>query len=492
MFMTYEAMTKYVSNGNAVSPTGIVFDESSKLKTKNSKRTIAAMSAALTILHEDGYIILMSGTPAPKSPMDWWSQTEIACPGYLVESSPDTMKYTMAYITEESGPGDSKFPKLVGWKNTTLRCDVCGEFGSHMLHTCYEEPNAVKMAIIKDPSNVELRVKLQRIENTRMGLSGMHDFREGKNEVARLYKRLQGMSLTVFKKDCVDLPDKFYREIDCKPPRDLLQAAKALVGIEKKGAALRMKLRQLSDGFLYKEREIGRSKCMACEGKGSVDFWWSDQLDCAVPEGTDNAVFKQDQTCVHCGGDCTLPVMEPYTDPLPNSPKEEALGELFDEYEDIGRMVIFAAFTASIDKITALAVDKGWHYVRVDGRGWTNTLDTDDRAELLGLFQEVSKDSSPDKLVFIMHPESGGMGLTLTASPVAIFYSNDDKAENRFQAEDRIHRIGMDTAKGATIIDLFCLETDRLILSSLRNKKDLQSITLGDMTSCLENQIREV
>lgn len=73
------------------------------------------------------------------------------------------------------------------------------------------------------------------------------------------------------------------------------------------------------------------------------------------------------------------------------------------------------------------------------------------------------------------------MGLTLTASPAAIFYSNDFKAENRMQAEDRIHRIGMDESRGATIIDLFCLETDRMIYENLLKKKDLQRITMGDI-----------
>ena len=31
----------------------------------------------------EGYVLELSGTPAPKMPVDWWSLTEIAWPGFL-------------------------------------------------------------------------------------------------------------------------------------------------------------------------------------------------------------------------------------------------------------------------------------------------------------------------------------------------------------------------------------------------------------------------
>jgi len=50
------------------------------------------------------------------------------------------------------------------------------------------------------------------------------------------------------------------------------------------------------------------------------------------------------------------------------------------------------------------------------------------------------------------------------------------------QAEDRFHRAGMDTNRGATIIDLIHLSTDKLVLDNLKKKKKLQSLTMGDLT----------
>ena len=73
------------------------------------------------------------------------------------------------------------------------------------------------------------------------------------------------------------------------------------------------------------------------------------------------------------------------------------------------------------------------------------------------------------------------MGLTLTASPTIVYYSNDFNAESRIQSEDRIHRMGMDVNRGATIIDIVHLSSDELVLNNLRNKRKLQSLTLGEM-----------
>ena len=79
------------------------------------------------------------------------------------------------------------------------------------------------------------------------------------------------------------------------------------------------------------------------------------------------------------------------------------------------------------------------------------------------------------RLCFVGHPKAGGMALTLTASPTEIFYSNDFAGEARMQAEDRFHRGGMDTNRGATIIDYFHLPTDKYVHTNLMIKKNLQN-----------------
>ena len=85
----------------------------------------------------------------------------------------------------------------------------------------------------------------------------------------------------------------------------------------------------------------------------------------------------------------------------------------------------------------------------------------------------------------IATPSSGGTGLNLQgACTRAIYYSNSFNAIDRWQSEDRIHRIG--TKGVVTYVDLICRGTiDASILGNLRNKKDLSALTLDQIRSVL-------
>ena len=103
----------------------------------------------------------------------------------------------------------------------------------------------------------------------------------------------------------------------------------------------------------------------------------------------------------------------------------------------------------------------------------------------LTAFQDELEDFP--RLAFIGQPGAAGMGLTLTASPSICYYSNDFNAESRIQSEDRIHRPGMDVNRGATIIDLLHLPSDRTVLENLKAKRKLQDMTLGALTEALQS-----
>ena len=108
--------------------------------------------------------------------------------------------------------------------------------------------------------------------------------------------------------------------------------------------------------------------------------------------------------------------------------------------------------------------------------------------------QKVPRDIKPldywadldnPRVAFVAHPMSGGMGLTLTEARMSVFYSNDFSPESRTQAEDRIHRPGMDTNRGATIVDLFHLGTDRRVLDVLKDNRRLEQMTLSEVRDAL-------
>ena len=90
--------------------------------------------------------------------------------------------------------------------------------------------------------------------------------------------------------------------------------------------------------------------------------------------------------------------------------------------------------------------------------------------------------NDPKIKYFIGQPQSGGIGLTLTAAHYAIYYSNSFDLETRLQSEDRCHRIG--TTKNVTYIDLESPKTiDTKIIRALRDKKNLADYINKDPVS---------
>ena len=109
-------------------PQGVVFDESSRFKTATSQRSKAAFKLTNLMRAKykwDAYAILMSGTPSPKRPTDWWSQCEIAWPGFLKEGSVKALEQRLAFKVQQEFDSGT-FWKTVGWRDNETKCNVCG------------------------------------------------------------------------------------------------------------------------------------------------------------------------------------------------------------------------------------------------------------------------------------------------------------------------------------------------------------------------------
>lgn len=439
-FVTYEGLKKMVTDWPAgkKSPQVIIFDEASRLKNWSAQRTQAAAHLANAVRAEwgdQGYVILMSGSPAPKSPADWWSLCEIACPGFLKEGTVDKFKRRLAIIeSKELFQGGGSYAHLVAWRDDERRCNICGLMVDDVTHS--EQVDAFAVTATN------------------------HVFTPSVNEVARLYKRMVGLVNVKFKKDCIQLPDKIYRIIHCKPTRSILNAAKAIQITGSSSIERLTLLRELSDGFQYKEEITGRQPCPQCDSLGYVNEIACDRCNAT---GSINTVVR-------------TPVQIP-------CPKEDALNDLLDEHDEIGRIVVYGGFTGSVDRICSVVQKAGWKFIRVDGRGWFSDLPTQDAEELLEIFQ--SRQTTFERVAFVGQPGAAGMGLTLTASPTIVYYSNDFNAESRIQSEDRIHRLG---SKGATIIDLFHLPSDELVYNNLKQKRRLQDISMGQLKAMFDEQ----
>ena len=206
-FFTYEGLKTWVDQwkpGMPI-PAGLICDESSRCKNSGSQRSHACQRLADMIREkyglEHGFVIEMSGTPSPKSPVDWWSQCEIAWPGFLREGSQKAMEERMAFMVLKQTSMRARSRSGSAGRTTSRSAPSAARRGSEGPH---------ELDGLTDPDDY-------------------HEFEPSVNEVAYLNKRLKGLVTIKHKKDCLDLPDKRYRKIICKPTASLLRVAEAIV-----------------------------------------------------------------------------------------------------------------------------------------------------------------------------------------------------------------------------------------------------------------------
>lgn len=462
--LTYEALVRVMKEweDGAPAPHGVIFDEFSRCKTPGSQRSLAGyhLTNSMRVDHGENnpFIIGMTGTPAPKSPLDWYWLCEIIKPGFIREGNIHKFRDRLAHqVRRENLITGGVYPELLGWKDNAGKCNICG----------------------MPESTHDIDVVTRGLE--------LHSYQPGVNEIAKLYKRMRGLVHVYFKRDWLkELPEKQYRVLTCKVSNATKNAAAVITaGAQSTIQALTF-LRELSDGFQYRQVESGTTTCKVCNGTKLVEVPYVDDVEQEL-EGVPNpppdredpnsyrVVKLVEIECTNCDGTGIVPNYVRDVEVV-TSPKDAILVSILEDHEDDGRLVIYGGFTGTIDRLCALVETQGWKYIRVDGRGWATNISNmaSDPTTLLEFFQ-----NGRDKVAFIGHPRSAGMGITLTAACETVYYSNSFNGEDRMQSEDRIHRPGMDINRGATITDIVHLPSDQLILDNLREKKRLQSMTLG-------------
>lgn len=439
--MTFEGLRKKVEEWpeGKEPPKMLIGDESSRLKNITATRTknFQNLADAIREVHGDsGYVILCTGTPAPNTVVDWWSQTEIAYPGFIKEGSPAIFRSRMALIEYKENEIGQSYPEVVTWWDNEDKCKTCGKCEKDK---CFRPDCKYQKSV---------------------------------NEFLEFYNRADGLVSVMEKKDCMDLPDKHYKSIWCSDDT-LKDYAKEVVELYDSPIQCMVALRCLSDGFQYTSEEVGKTQCPECTGSGESLDYVGGELDWEIPEVMAEGVETE---CWRCSGSGEISKYKRTFIPI-DTPKLKQMEILIEEHEDVGRMVVFGAFHATIDRLTELFLSKGWTVMKVDGRGWqgiTPDGKTIPREDMVETFQ-----AGGGKIAWVAHPESSGTGLTLTASPTIVFYSNTFKGDDRLQAEDRCHRKGMDENKGLTIYDIYALETDEMIRENLETKRWQQDLTIG-------------
>jgi SNF2 family DNA or RNA helicase len=148
------------------------------------------------------------------------------------------------------------------------------------------------------------------------------------------------------------------------------------------------------------------------------------------------------------------------------NPRLEALLEIVERTP--GKVIIWARFKEELRAIAEALRGIGRNVVEY--HGGVNEAD-----------REIAVDSfqNGDVTDFVGQPQSGGIGLTLTAASLVIYYSNSFNRRHRWQSEDRAHRIG--TKSNVVYIDLIANDTvDEKIASVLQQTAKMAATILGD------------
>ena len=126
------------------------------------------------------------------------------------------------------------------------------------------------------------------------------------------------------------------------------------------------------------------------------------------------------------------------------------------------KLVVFARFIPEIDSIKLLAKEMQIQFACITG-----DIKIEERGEMVESFQK-----NEEVKLFIAQIQTAGLGITLTASDTAVFYSLDYNYANYSQAIARTHRIGQKNT--CTYINLIANATvDSKIMNALQNKQDI-------------------
>lgn len=244
-------------------------------------------------------------------------------------------------------------------------------------------------------------------------------------EVERIPDRMSGLMSVYRKDDILDLPTRTFTKVETTCNPRTARVARILADSAPNVITALTRLRALSSGFQYTD-------------------------DDSLSDSGERAMVET--AC----------------------PKDAELEKYLAREEPRGRMIAFASFQGSLDRVKRISQTCGWDVVMVDGRGW-NCFKADGtrvKDHILDFWA-----NNENKTVFVGNPASCRFGLTLTEAKTIVVFDQNFSAEHRLQSLDRNYRIGQD--EEVEVIDLLHLPVDGLILDTLTENKRLEDLSLG-------------
>jgi hypothetical protein len=281
---------------------------------------------------------------------------------------------------------------------------------------------------------------------------------KGYKNLEELRRRIDGHCYRVLADDCLDLPERIYKEW----PFDLSENERRVFDeLNSQNLAY----------FGAPSGEKPTGKQLAATGKGLEIV--EDDFECLdsgslCSEGQEtleehNALVKNLRLQQISSGWWPVDNVKPL-DEDDHPSRLKALLTLLEAAE--GKALIFARFRADLELIEKVLGKKAVSY--------HGGVSEEDRLIAKRKFME-----DPKTLYFIGQPRSAGIGHTLTAAKHVIFYSNDPSLRLREECEKRAHRKGL--KHKLMVWDLKARKTqDHKIITAFRWKKDLANLIMQD------------
>lgn len=156
---------------------------------------------------------------------------------------------------------------------------------------------------------------------------------------------------------------------------------------------------------------------------------------------------------------------------LGENPREAALKELLEEITPAGKVLVWCVFRKNYETVRKVCEELKIPYVEAHGE-----------VSNKGKYEAVEQfNSDPSIRVFIGHPASLGLGISLCSSNYSIYFSRNFSLEQSVQSEARNYRGGSEIHAKVTRIDIVAKDTiDELVLTALDKKEKISEEMLRD------------
>ena len=306
----------------------------------------------------------------------------------------------------------------------------------------YSQFNFLSPSILNMRSLIAFRARYGVWERQRMsGGRGWFEKLVGFQNVEELQQRIAPYTSVLNKEDCLDLPEKIYERREFKLSTQARRAYHSMLTLSAVALGI--------DGAVVGEDELNARL---------VELLLDPDTPTATAQNAGVRLLRLQQIA---GGHMPANgTSAPFSFDEPNA-RLQTLLALLEENEG-HKVIIWSRFRAEIVEIVARIKHFFPEALVVSYYGATSTAD---REQAIDLFQ-----NDPRCRFFVGQPHSAGLGLTLTAASLVVYYSNDFSLIARLQSEDRAHRIGQ--TRAVTYVDLVAQNTvDDRIVEVLQTKK---------------------